>query len=787
MKFFTHLFLLVFFSSTFTQVLAQSYNDKTIDWTVQNSDAIFEGQVMQSIGVLGDNGEYAYTKHTIKVSKVFKGNSHETIEVITLGATIDGIVQEWTNTTQFIMGDEGMFFCKYITEESLSISPLLLAYGTDGFAKYLHRAGNTIAASPSKTYQNIYQDLYLFLENSHGLQAKSIAPNSIEKRFLEMLNTSSVTANGGNDILVDFRFDSLSVTGIESVDIDIMVRSNTNGLQLGNSELFIEYTEEAFGTNTIGSGKTQITAGQLLKNESITPTVTDEEKNTIKISIPSNCGKSTVDGFTSLSESYAELLHIQMSVENVMELATLSFDGFAMDGRVLYYDEELGYCVPVDTVIVSDPAFPFAGTTIMSFNSPVTAGTGDTLFIVGTGFGVVPGKVLFPNADINNGFPRMEAEPTDIIWSDTLIKVRMPSRDQSTSNPAGSGKFEIIDALNMSTISPTDLEVRYAVRNFRNSSTGQAHRSHLFDDPKGDGKADQIMTFSVQQNVIDSSGMALDLVKMAMCLWSDNTGVQWNIGDTIPNGAFPDSTNAIRFSSGTTLLGNATATTVTTNNTCFDISDFMNQKPIFSNSEFTIILQADILNNVGNGATGWYFGMANPTGGKFDFFSVILHELGHALNHKHSIPDTKAMFWQLKPDSIRHTLSIDDIDGAIDVLTESANVLNGVSNTCSPAIAIGNMCIATSLNEVPDMIGQVKLFPNPATDDITISLEDYIGGDTRILVFNTLGQVVLEKNLGYLSFGDHQEDIAINALSPGIYYVTIAQRKMTYIGKIIKQ
>ncbi|NDI98388.1 S8 family serine peptidase [Flavobacterium sp. LaA7.5] len=76
---------------------------------------------------------------------------------------------------------------------------------------------------------------------------------------------------------------------------------------------------------------------------------------------------------------------------------------------------------------------------------------------------------------------------------------------------------------------------------------------------------------------------------------------------------------------------------------------------------------------------------------------------------------------------------------------------------------------------------QLRLFPNPADEKLTISLENSNGG-FEIKIFNTLGQIV---------YGDtsllNKKEIDIADLKSGIYFVEIKNQNKVYTKRIIKK
>ncbi|MDI9256308.1 M1 family aminopeptidase [Flavobacterium sedimenticola] len=79
--------------------------------------------------------------------------------------------------------------------------------------------------------------------------------------------------------------------------------------------------------------------------------------------------------------------------------------------------------------------------------------------------------------------------------------------------------------------------------------------------------------------------------------------------------------------------------------------------------------------------------------------------------------------------------------------------------------------------EVFDMENAIAVYPNPTNDVIHIQLPDNIGV-TRISVYNSLGQKVLES---------HTTDFSVSTLSDGVHFIDIQTQEGTYHKKFIKK
>jgi hypothetical protein len=93
--------------------------------------------------------------------------------------------------------------------------------------------------------------------------------------------------------------------------------------------------------------------------------------------------------------------------------------------------------------------------------------------------------------------------------------------------------------------------------------------------------------------------------------------------------------------------------------------------------------------------------------------------------------------------------------------------------------------IATSVIEVADEL-QYKLFPNPASEYITISkpsegFEPSEGSDVKI--FNMLGECVMTAPTAHPSTGSGSDNLRIDIshLPRGVYYIRIGSRSKMFV------
>lgn len=80
----------------------------------------------------------------------------------------------------------------------------------------------------------------------------------------------------------------------------------------------------------------------------------------------------------------------------------------------------------------------------------------------------------------------------------------------------------------------------------------------------------------------------------------------------------------------------------------------------------------------------------------------------------------------------------------------------------------------------------VKVFPNPTKGSFTVEFEDG-EGFTELKVLNSMGEVVVCKDLEFLNAGINQIKIDLNEYSPGIYFLQAINERFIYHQKVIRE
>lgn len=168
----------------------------------------------------------------------------------------------------------------------------------------------------------------------------------------------------------------------------------------------------------------------------------------------------------------------------------------------------------------------------------------------------------------------------------------------------------------------------------------------------------------------------------------------------------------------------------------------------------------------GNPCTLWSDN-SNPTGDRRRIMSLGPFNL----NAGQSTEFEFSQLWAVDSSSTGNIL------GAINKLISSAQLVNtfyksGIQSTCLPNMAIG-------INEHINTI-HAQIFPNPATENITIQLTE--NSATQIRIYDVVGRLIHSE----VTNNVFQNKIDISSFQSGVYFIKIAQKEGSATLKFIK-
>ena len=256
--------------------------------------------------------------------------------------------------------------------------------------------------------------------------------------------------------------------------------------------------------------------------------------------------------------------------------------------------------------------------------------TNNILTITGSGFGTGSGSaaVLFDDADDGSGgtpFTVAYNDPLVISWSDTQIKIKVPTE-------AGTGALQVMDGGGTTATAPSNLEVLYSIQ------TAYDKETTLINANGTGGYTVSYSTNTAGSAINFDTDPAKLTFQRALATWKETTGA--NIiegGTTTVQSVALDGVCTIMYdnlNTGMSPLGaGVLAVCLSWYSTCAT-SPGVNQA---RKREFEVVVRNP---SVSSGSATFTNGPCPPNSVStlaLDMETVILHELGHALNLGHII------------------------------------------------------------------------------------------------------------------------------------------------------
>lgn len=403
---------------------------------------------------------------------------------------------------------------------------------------------------------------------------------------------------------------------------------------------------------------------------------------------------------------------------------------------------------------------------ISSFSpTTITAGTQSVLTITGTGFGATKGTVSFFNAD-DGGATYVNVNPNAITgWTDVQITVKVPSHQNCV---AGTGKIRVTPSGGTATTSTATLTVTYSQLTAYDGSGNENVLKLANKNSNGGYTLQYNNSFAANTTAMAAFDRAMETWRCATqrnFVHTGSTATGCNANDNPTSPYTTAQVNIVSFDAGCVLGGNLLGKTFSYYTACC------------SPTCVWVLDGFDVMFAAAAGGGTWNYGPAATSGGKYDFESTALHELGHATLEGHVINTPKLMHWSRNSNTDVRTL-----DAAIDVACGTDVVTRSiVSNSCGATAMIKSTATCTTgITEVqPD--NSVSIYPNPFDNTATLHISN-VSGNVSLALYDVLGKEV--KNIMNIK----NENVQINRdnLPDGIYFYQVRNNDNTIAtGKIV--
>jgi len=598
---------------------------------------------------------------------------------------------------------------------------------------------------------------------------------------------NGTSAQIGSEIGIIYTFENgVAIENNTKYQVDIFAEATAYSEFVGG-QIEIQYDPEAFGTDVVENLSASFEKGELIDNESVYEFFIFDDvlmtDNILKIFVYSE----TDSGHEILDETPKKVGTITFDIEECMADKGLIFDPFTTQTNHLHYtgnpvipNEEYDP-IDIDDTDLGQVCCPAPKITMFS-PTTIPAGTGDILTITGSNLGdgsTGTGHLLeFFNQEALGDNKYMTAAPLDWFidgmskWTDTEIKVKVPSVETGINFPATTGKFKITTPCG-SDESDDKLYIPYSALAFRD-----AGRQAPLALPNLDGeniclKFTSDVTSTIRQKFRSELNNWCTKTQIGVLIDPDDLVVDNNYS------VGADGNNVVHIQSlemGGIVNPDGKAALVLTgrfDENC-DQDGFTRAQIV---SDVDIIIAPDALSSSDNAIRHY-----------------IRHELGHLhmLGHAASqaiLPEDRSImhyvFGDVSNTSTTYiNIKADDEMGAETVFSRSSEILTWCDNSYQP-ISVNSMCgddcLATSTEELDFEPIDIIIVPNPNNGRFSLSVSDDVNSTLhKMSVYSSLGKVIYNENIDV----KNNADINLN-LKAGIYLARFYFAEYSITKKII--
>lgn len=91
--------------------------------------------------------------------------------------------------------------------------------------------------------------------------------------------------------------------------------------------------------------------------------------------------------------------------------------------------------------------------------------------------------------------------------------------------------------------------------------------------------------------------------------------------------------------------------------------------------------------------------------------------------------------------------------------------------------------IITAVEENFDILVNIKVFPNPASDNLNIRFEEPIDGEVVITIIDSQGRLVKTETIEATTM---EKQISLQELGGGVYFLRMTKGKLVNVYKVVK-
>jgi|GEM_PF-5204651 len=801
---------------------SQHNHEREFEWfdipfRTNNSSIIAEGTVTDYSCYENTVDGRIYTKYKVQFHKLFKGNpSKNTIDLILVGGETANRSTVVPHIPKLICGQTYVLFMKPLDQtgsrthlsEGIIELDLKEMKGYDDFDVY-----------------DVEEDIYLKIELETRRKRNLISLNPIERERGYSL------ANGKLEFSKKSNFGFTGTSTPSSVSLYLGLDNPT--FFFDSVSMSYKYQFEVSATSSDSTRITELAFGVRTQNYSAfgnAGIVADGRVDIQTDMSNSNYALNFVDYFPSFPNFHVFEVNISHptpadSINNLIVLSPIErkvvatvtmelINGFCVDSvAVILYTElasntgnpsdmSINYFLDDDNVTIKEyvsiegDAMDY--TLLCSTHgyvdiSPteVSAGVGDSIVIRGSEFGINPGWVFFRQVDTKNekwttGYID---SPSDMLWSDTLIVVKVPSftRDSTpvpsiipqsryNGNTPGTGKVRVVTQSGSIYESNQDVYIKWSERNARYFASGinQEKPIRLTKSNSSGGYLIQ-----VQSDFLDTFPDASIVVSDAIENWQcrNNTQINWKLDSLLYGGTIlraNDNLNVIGFGDDTLYTSAVTNALIFIEEgrsvVCSD-NRFLNEFDIIFRKESSL------------GGLKWYVdndlnSVLDKT--QLDFYTILLHELGHAHGLSHTANIDQVMYWLQRESEVKRVLTSEDVDGG-NYPMQGANLIS--CDTIEAMIPI--ICPPTSTTDLLNQISGLFVFPQPSSGRFNALVNTNIADNATIKIHTLNGHLVYSEDTNLIKGENYLTiDLVDNNVFTGVFLFSVQTSNQILTKKI---
>lgn len=735
-------------------------------------------------GFLDESSGGIRTANFVRVNTKIKGECPETLVIFTEGGRIEGRAQDVSHSAKLTLGEEGIFLLKGGNPAAYNDGQgFELSGGNLGIIRHLKRDREKEGFCPGtgekvKSWREIREQVGLWCAN--------------DLRIAPVENSEDFGLRTQSELCIKLA-NAIPLFQTQQVQFDIYAKSSVQGLKFEGIELYLDYPTENIDASIVSNGGITVTKQTVIAASIYQLSVQDVTSSKLKIDVGTGCISSL--SYYTLDTVYEKLARVVVDVSNWGSIGTLNLESFGVEGTASYYSSP-GRCYDFDRVC-GEGNVGFVACEVDNIEvAPFADGVGQILTITGQDFGNgILGEITIPNPDDGGdtdfeifGGPLIQPQYFE-SWEDDEIKVKLSSLGPG-GHPFGSGTWEIDPDVNSqepnTLVCFVKVEIDYALLNTNIDDVDRMIA--LAKNPTAgnpDGAHEWYLDAGINNNpALQAQGITFDMVEevaiAAYCHWENAVGIETRYMGPLAN---PDNNNDNR---NTLMFANLDPTLGGLTNVRFSTDLCDNNFLYFAGR----IEESDIRMNT---ATNWFVstGINGIQDLEYDFYSVLLHEIGHSIGQFHAMDiddnnenDVHLMYYRVKDEQIKR-----NIDAAAELGTElliqrtleSINTpgqcLNGYVLNTNPVGCAPNAINNNYPTECKLRIGNVV----KKGENLSVDTGD--NRDKRLSLFNSIGQSLF-KNYGS---GNKKVEIPTLGLPAGVYFLQYFCNGIPQVEKILIQ